>query len=97
MSVDALSWAFGVDVPPKEKLILLTLADTSGEYAECYQSWWDISDRTGIPPQEVSSLLERMAKRNLLTIHHTPRPGEAQPPATLTLTFPGAKIWRGGQ
>jgi len=97
MSVDALSWAFGVDVPPKEKLILLTLADNAGEYSDCYQSWGDISERTGIPPQEVTGLVSRLAQRGVLTVHDTPRPGEAPPYATLTLLAPGAKPWRNGR
>lgn len=97
MSVDALSWAFSLDLPPEEKIIMLTLADTSGEYAECYQSLDDIADRTGLSEQDVARHLEVMANRGILTVHHTPRPHEAHPPATVTLAMPGAKIWRGGR
>ena len=66
MSVDALSWAFRLDLPPTEKLLLLHYADRAGEEHECFPSFRDAVERTGLSERAVIRSTEALEAKGLL-------------------------------
>lgn len=47
MSNQALTWAFGTDLPPSSKFVLVVLADYADDEHSCYPGQDKIAQRTG--------------------------------------------------
>lgn len=75
MSVEALAWAFTVPLPPSEKLVLLALADRSGNRFDCYPSVTDVTVRTGLSDRTVRTALASLADRGVIRIERRKHPG----------------------
>lgn len=75
MSVEALAWAFTVPLPPSEKLVLLALADRSGNRFDCYPSVTDVTMRTGLSDRTVRTAIASLAHRSVIRIERRKHSG----------------------
>jgi hypothetical protein len=71
MSVAALSWAFGIDLPCAKKMVLVALADMSDQNGECWPSQSTLAKRCGLARETVNREIKALAKLGL--IESTPR------------------------
>jgi len=67
MSLDAMSWAFRQNLPPAEKLVLLSLADHhNGETAKCIPGQRSIAQQTSMCVRTVQRHLSALERRGLI-------------------------------
>lgn len=66
MCVDALSWAFRLDLPPTEKLVLLALADRADGEGTAFPSVRDTIERTGLSDRTVRCVTAKLIARGLI-------------------------------
>jgi DNA-binding transcriptional MocR family regulator len=67
MSIDAMSWAFKQDLPPAEKLVLLSLADhhNSGT-GKCIPSQASVAEQTSMSVRTVQRHMASLEERGLI-------------------------------
>ena len=66
MSLDATRWAWQRKIKPTEKLVLLSMADRSGEDHRCYPSIGRLALDTGLNRKTVLSVLGRLRDSGLI-------------------------------
>lgn len=66
MSIAATAWAWGVDVSPSAKLVLLALADRADAEGECFPSVADVVRRTNLGERTVQRELKALESAGLL-------------------------------
>lgn len=66
MSIRAMNAVFDLDVEPKEKVVLLVLADYADEDGYCFPGQQTISRRASIPERTLRRLLDSLEQRGLL-------------------------------
>jgi hypothetical protein len=73
MSNDVLNWAWGLELPPAEKLVLIALADRAdNKGGSCFPGQADISKRTGQHRSTVSKCVRSLEKKGVLVITQRP-------------------------
>lgn len=78
MSLDALSWAFHLEVEaPATKLTLMALANYANEYGIAYPSQKTLSRRTALSPRAVRNHMIILEKAGFITITERKRPNGA--------------------
>lgn len=69
MSIAALDAVFSRnDLPPFERLVMLSLADRADEDFNCYPSIVDICQRTGMAERSVQNVIKRLVDLGVLTV-----------------------------
>jgi DNA-binding transcriptional ArsR family regulator len=67
MSIDAMSWAFKQDLPPSEKLVLLSLADHhNGGTGLCIPSQASVAEQTSMSVRTVQRHMASLEERGLI-------------------------------
>jgi len=66
VSLDYLSWAFGLDEKPTGKLVLLALADHANENGESYPSMKRLEQRTGLTRRSIQQTLRKLEEKGLV-------------------------------
>lgn len=70
MSLYALSWAFGLALPPNEKIVLLALADCENdETLRCDPSQAHLADKSSLSERTVREMLKALEQRELIARH----------------------------
>lgn len=70
MSLFALSWAFGLTLPPNEKIVLLALADCENdETLRCDPSQAHLAAKASVSERTVREMLKALEERELITRH----------------------------
>ncbi len=68
MSVQAISWALGLPLPPSEKFVLVSLANhANGDGSNCYPSQGMIAAETSMTDRSVRTHLKSLEARGLIT------------------------------
>jgi hypothetical protein len=68
MSNDASSWAWRLDLPPTEKVVIASMADRANASGYCWSSCRDTMARTGLSERAVQKAAARLAERGYLII-----------------------------
>ena len=69
MSIKALNWAFEVELPPLQKLVLIVLADRANvDEAACYPSYKDMKKRTGLSETGIRTQIQALTEGGLLWV-----------------------------
>lgn len=67
MSLFAMSWAFGTELPPNEKIVLLALADCeNGETLRCDPSQKHLAKMASVSERTVRDMLKALEERQLI-------------------------------
>lgn len=67
MSLHALSWAFGLTLPPNEKIVLLALADCENdETLRCDPSQAHLAAKSSLGERTVREMLKQLEQRGLI-------------------------------
>jgi DNA-binding MarR family transcriptional regulator len=70
MSVQAMTWAWSLDLPPTEKFVLVTLADhASIDTATCWPGLNRMAELTGFSTSGVRKALRRLTDKGLIQTH----------------------------
>ena len=78
MSLLAMSWALGIEVPATQKLILVVLADHSSTEGECFPSIKSVASKVGISDRSVVRHLSSLEKKGLIKRSTRTRPDGSQ-------------------
>ena len=68
MSHDASSWAWRLDLPTTEKVVIASMADRANGSGYCWSSCRDTMARTGLSERAVQKATARLAERGYLII-----------------------------
>ncbi|MDP2383373.1 MAG: helix-turn-helix domain-containing protein, partial [Nitrospirota bacterium] len=68
MSVEAMTWAFTVDLPPCPKSVLVALANRSDEDGYCWPGIGDLERRTGWKTRAIQVALRRLVEEQLISV-----------------------------
>lgn len=95
MTIRAMNWAWGVDLPPAMKLVLLKLADRADDDGECWPGMKSVAKQCGVCERTLMRHIEKMESMGLL--HKSKRKDESgrQMPNLYTLNLayePGDKL-----
>ena len=66
MSNAALNWAFGLNIKPTEKFILISLADSADDYGYCFPSYKTITKKTNYSRSTVIRAIEALTDQGLI-------------------------------
>lgn len=69
MSLAALEWAWGIQLSPAQKLVILALADHAGDDLQCWPSFARIARRTGLSKTAIKEALNALEKAHLIDRH----------------------------
>jgi len=97
MSVQAMTWAWSLDLPPTEKFVLVTLADhASIDTATCWPGLNRIAGLTGFSASGVQKALRRLTDRGLIQKQGRWRANGGQTSNTYIISIPEqAEVARG--
>lgn len=70
MSVQAMSWAFSLPVPPGEKLVLLALADRANDDGECWPGRESLAIKCSMGLRTIDGHILSLQKKGLLAVEH---------------------------
>lgn len=68
MSVEAMTWAFSVPLPPCPKSVLVALANRADEDGNCWPGIDDLERRTGWKRRAIQLAIRQLVKDQLLTV-----------------------------
>lgn len=74
MTIRAMNWAWGVELQPAMKLVLLKLADRANDDGECWPGMEAVAEACGVSVRSVMRYVQDMEKMGLLIVHR--RKGE---------------------
>lgn len=88
MSLDALTWAFGQDLDPARKIVLLALADYADDNGRCWPSQETMTAKTSLSVRSIRTHLRALEAEGLIVTTHRSRPdgGRSSNEYTLPLT-----------
>lgn len=66
--VTKLVWDYGGDLSPPERFCLLSLADRANDQGQCFPSYEDIAERTGLGLRTVKRSIPKLIERGLLAV-----------------------------
>ena len=69
MSFEATQWAWGQNLTPMQKLVLLSLADRAGKDAVCYPSVQRLEENTGMNRKTIMESIKALESFSLLTVN----------------------------
>ena len=78
MSFHLMAWATNVDVPPREKLVLIMLAEYANESGECFPSQAALAHRTGFSKRTIMRSLSDMEDLGVILRQERRRTGPAR-------------------
>lgn len=70
MSIQAMTWAFGLQLDPRDKLVLLALADQANDEGFCWPSQDVIATKASCSTRSVKRAVETLRRYELLRIEH---------------------------
>ena len=68
MTIRAMNWAWGVDLPPAMKLVLLKLADRANDDGECWPGMEVVAEACGVSVRSVMRYVKQMEEMGLLRV-----------------------------
>lgn len=74
MSISAMNWAWGLDVPTGEKIVLLALADRANDDGECWPGYASMAEKCSMSERNVMRIVVALEEKNLLKIDHRKNP-----------------------
>lgn len=94
MSIEALNWAFGLEIEPQLKFTVVALANRADEEGMCYPGVRWIMKKTCYAESTVRTHLKELQSRRLLTKHeqHRPDGGQSTNQYRLSMLQPGLRL-----
>lgn len=68
MSVSVMSWAWGLDIPTGEKMVLLALADRCNDDGQCWPGYASLAVKCSMSERNVMRMVARLEDYGLLSI-----------------------------
>lgn len=75
MTIRAMNWAWGIDLPPAMKLVLLKLADRANDNGECWPGIESVAAACGVSERTLIRHIDKMEAMDLL--HKSKRKDES--------------------
>ena len=66
MTIRAMNWAWGIDLPPAMKLVLLKLADRANDDGECWPGMETVARACGLSERTLMRHIDRLGEMGLL-------------------------------
>ena len=92
MSYHLAAWAMDVDVPPREKLMLILIASHANDEGECFPSQTTLAYRSGLSRRTVLRSLAELEERGIITRRQRRRPDGSRSSDTIRLNVHGAPV-----
>lgn len=92
MSYHLAAWAMDVDVPPREKLMLILIASHANDDGECFPSQTTLAYRSGLSRRTVLRSLAELEERGVITRRKRRRPDGSRSSDTIRLNVHGAPV-----
>ena len=92
MSYHLAAWAMDVDVPPREKLMLILIASHANDEGECFPSQTTLAYRSGLSRRTVLRSLAELEERGVITRRQRRRPDGSRSSDTIRLNVHGAPV-----
>ena len=92
MSYHLAAWAMDVDVPPREKLLLILIASHANDDGECFPSQTTLAYRSGLSRRTVLRSLAELEERGVITRRKRRRPDGSRSSDTIRLNVHGAPV-----
>ena len=92
MSYHLAAWAMDVDVPPREKLMLILIASHANDEGECFPSQTTLAYRSGLSRRTVLRSLAELEERGVITRRKRRRPDGSRSSDTIRLNVHGAPV-----
>lgn len=92
MSYHLAAWAMDVDVPPREKLMLILIASHANDEGECFPSQTTLAYRSGLSRRTVLRSLSELEERGIITRRQRRRPDGSRSSDTIRLNVHGAPV-----
>ena len=92
MSYHLAAWAMDVDVPPREKLMLILIASHANDEGECFPSQTTLAYRSGLSRRTVLRSLADLEERGIITRRQRRRPDGSRSSDTIRLNVHGAPV-----
>lgn len=70
MSVQAMSWAFSLPIPPGEKLVLLSLADRANDDGECWPGRESLAVKCSMGLRTIDGHIQSLQNKGLMEVEH---------------------------
>lgn len=95
MTIRAMNWAWGVELPPAMKLVLLKLADRANDDGECWPGMDVVAEACGVSVRSVMRYIQQMEEMGMICVDR--RKGEKGQQQTNVYTLnmawqPGDKL-----
>jgi len=74
MTIRAMNWAWGIELPPAMKLVLLKLADRANDDGECWPGMDVVAKACGVSKMSMIRYMQKMEEMGMMTV--TRRKGE---------------------
>lgn len=68
MTISAMNWAWGVDLPPAMKLVLLKLADRANDDGECWPGMDVVAAACGVSKASMIRYIQKMEEMGVLSV-----------------------------
>lgn len=92
MSYHLAAWAMDVDVPPREKLLLILIASHANDEGECFPSQTTLAYRSGLSRRTVLRSLADLEERGIIARRQRRRPDGSRSSDTIRLNVHGAPV-----
>lgn len=92
MSYHLAAWAMDVDVPPREKLLLILIASYANDDGECFPSQTTLAYRSGLSRRTVLRSLAELEERGVITRRPNRRSDGSRSSDTIRLNVHGAPV-----
>lgn len=92
MSYHLAAWAMDVDVPPREKLMLILIASHANDDGECFPSQTTLAYRSGLSRRTVLRSLAELEERGVINRRQRRRPDGSRSSDTIRLNVHGAPV-----
>jgi DNA-binding transcriptional ArsR family regulator len=92
VSYHLAAWAMDVDVPPREKLMLILIASHANDEGECFPSQTTLAYRSGLSRRTVLRSLAELEERGIITRRQRRRPDGSRSSDTIRLNVHGAPV-----
>lgn len=68
MTIRAMNWAWGIELPPAMKLVLLKLADRANDDGECWPGIDVVAEACGVSERSVMRYIQQMEEIGLIVV-----------------------------
>lgn len=95
MTIKAMNWAWGVDLPPAMKLVLLKLADRANDDGECWPGMDVVAQACGVSRASLIRYIQKMEEMGLVNVSKRKGEDGRQQTNVYTLNLewePGCKL-----